>query len=331
VKCCDLCKQPEIAGKLSCAEEMDIDLNAEFICGACEWGHKEAKDHRCFKHGKQFAMFKCDSCCNVATWDCFSNHYCNRCHDIAGASKFFPCPGKDKCPLGVAHPTNSHGRHGESDLGFVLGCFKCVDPNYEVNDSYQDGAPDPFREADLNNNGMLGMFKYSAPPPVCPPAKKIAESIFEKEEEIAPLFEDVEEEVADPPEENEIYLGFISQFQPSDDESDSNYGEFIAQFQIASETESESNSESESESSEISIDEVEAFPGEVEEQILPVIEPRPMVLNISCDSVLSEETVNLWNFNQGFDLFDNEEASEDVFSPPPSLMNRASSHELAVV
>jgi len=165
VMMCDCCKQPVIAGKMNCAEELNIDLEAKYVCDACEWANKEAKDHRCFKHGKKYAMFKCDSCCHVATWDCFSNHYCERCHDMACETKHFPCPGKDKCPLGVAHPKNSHGRHGESNLGFVVGCFKCVDPNYEINDSYSAGAPDPFRVADLNNEDNIG-FNYSAPPSV---------------------------------------------------------------------------------------------------------------------------------------------------------------------
>merc|ERR1712038_14996 len=129
-----------------------------------------------------------------------------------------------------------------------------------------------------------------------------------------------------------------SQFQISDDESESEseseneivYGEFIAQFLTLSESENESNSESESESSEISIEEVEAFPDEVEEHILPVIEPRPMVANISCDSNLSEDTVNLWNFNAGFHIFDFDDEGEDIFAPLP-LMHQASSQPELVV
>jgi len=297
VKICDLCREPGVAGKLSCAEEMNLDLEAPYTCDKCEWG-KEAKDHRCFLHGKKYAMFKCDSCCNPATWDCFSNHYCERCHNMAGATKDFPCPGPDKCPLGIAHPRNSHGRHGENDIGFVLGCFKCVDPTYEVNSSYEEHAPDPFREADINNRGNLGMFRYSAPPPPKPVAEPIPEPEIKLIVQIHAenAIESDDEDIISP-EENEIYENFISQFQISDDETCS----------------------SESDSSVI-IDEVPIVE-KVEEQILPILAPRPMVHNISCDSVLSEDTLNLLNFNKGFDCFDEE---EDVFSPPVVMMPQAS-------
>lgn len=289
VKTCDLCQEPGIAGKLSCAEEMNIDLEARYVCDRCEWG-KEAKDHRCFLHGKKYAMFKCDSCCSPATWDCFSNHYCERCHDMACATKDFPCPGPDKCPLGCAHPRNSHGRHEENDLGFVLGCFKCVDPTYEVNSSYSEHAPDPFRAKDIKNKGNLGMFQYSVPPPPLP--KPVAEPIPEPEIQFiinaipaANVLESVEEDF-DPPEENEIYENYISQFDISDTETCS----------------------SESDSSVF----IQLFEEDDEEQILPILAPRPMVHNFSCDSVFSEDNLNLLNFNRGFDCFDESEA-EDIF------------------
>jgi hypothetical protein len=83
---------------------------------------------RCKEHGPKFALFKCDSCCNMATFDCCYNHYCDRCHDLASAAKDFPCPGPGKCPLGKPHAKNLEAKHcvGEPINGFVVGCTKCL-------------------------------------------------------------------------------------------------------------------------------------------------------------------------------------------------------------
>jgi len=262
IQICEVCRGPGIRGKLSCAEEMNIDLSAKYVCDTCEWGQKNAKDHRCFVHGKKYAMFKCDSCCAVATWDCFSNHYCERCHNMACETKHFPCPGPDKCPLGIAHPQNSHGRHGESNLGFVIGCFKCFDPTYEVNSSYNERAPDPFRADDIANENNLGMFQYSAPPPP-QPEKPIAEFVSPEQDEIYDEFirqfqdsevetDSSDSEMEESSESDEIlYQGFIAQFNASDEEICSDYEEeilyqgFIAQFNDASDEESCSDYEEE--------------------------------------------------------------------------------------
>merc|ERR1712156_751754 len=112
------------------------------------------------------------------------------------------------------------------------------------------------------------------------------------------LEDEEEEEVF--PEENEIlYVEFISQFQPSDAETYS----------------------SESDSSETTSEETPAFPESEEEQQLPIIAPRPMIHNHSCDSVLSEDTLNLLHFNRGFDLFvdDDDEDEVSLISIPPQL------------
>lgn len=147
---CTQCEKPFCGGKVSCAEEHDLDAQ-EMVCGECKWQAK-AQDHRCMEHGKKYAMFKCDSCCNIATFDCISNHYCEDCHRRPGAKKFIPCPGEGKCPLGMPHPANHTAMHGrERTMGFVLGCFKCFDPNYEPLHYYTSG-PDPFKEADEDNN-----------------------------------------------------------------------------------------------------------------------------------------------------------------------------------
>lgn len=96
-------------------------------CPECEWkAHASENDHRCMLHGHRFAMFKCDSCCSVATWSCHSHHYCERCHNQAGQPKHYPCPGPGKCPLGICHPPNLPAVHMQtSSHAFVLGCSIC--------------------------------------------------------------------------------------------------------------------------------------------------------------------------------------------------------------
>ncbi len=48
-----------------------------------------------------------------------------RCHNNAHRPKDYPCPGADKCPLGIDHPPNKPGVHGQVDNGFVIGCVQC--------------------------------------------------------------------------------------------------------------------------------------------------------------------------------------------------------------
>ena len=90
-------------------------------------------DRKCRKHGYKYAVYKCDSCCAVATFDCRSNHFCGRCHTNPYNDKDYPCPGgPDKCPLGICHPPNGVGYHGKGpdgkgdcDPGYVIGCVRC--------------------------------------------------------------------------------------------------------------------------------------------------------------------------------------------------------------
>merc|ERR1712156_387163 len=207
-----------------------------------------------------------------------------------------------------------------------------IDPTYEVNSSYNADAPDPFRLADLNNERNLGMFQYAAPPPPEPePEKPIAKPIaepLEAEEEgenieiyqqfIAHLHEEPSSD--EESESTELYERFIAQLGLEDEEEEEVfpeeneilYVEFISQFQP---------SDAETYSSESDSSETPAFPESEEEQQLPIIAPRPMIHNHSCDSVLSEDTLNLLHFNRGFDLFvdDDDEDEVSLISIPPQL------------
>jgi len=157
---CQKCNHPFCAGKVSCAEEFELDP-ANLICDGCQWA-VEAKDNRCFKHGKDYALFKCDFCCNVASWACYSHHYCNYCHDHGGYKHPTPCPGGDLCPLGMPHPPPIQKDDiNKSILSFVIGCRKCSNPHATID--YQSSNLNPFdnnEKGDRRKNAVQ-LFDYN--------------------------------------------------------------------------------------------------------------------------------------------------------------------------
>mmetsp|Transcript_5249 Transcript_5249/g.8666 ORF Transcript_5249/g.8666 Transcript_5249/m.8666 type:complete len:309 (-) Transcript_5249:305-1231(-) len=140
---CNTCNKPFCAGRVNCADDNELDVTT-LNCASCAFeAQAEAKRNsadgwrgKCHTHGYKFAMYKCDSCCSMATFDCRSNHYCARCHNSAYSAKDYPCPGVDKCPLGIEHPPNVSAIHGEDRgefvPGFVVGCFRCFMQNDNV-------------------------------------------------------------------------------------------------------------------------------------------------------------------------------------------------------
>jgi len=126
-QCCD-CQEPYCAGKVDCAGAHQTEASLERTrCPGCEWvSSQQVADLRCMGHGHKFAMFKCDSCCSFATWNCHSNHYCERCHSNYYEAKDYPCPGPGKCPLGIPHPPNQAAEHGTNVASFCIGCTACL-------------------------------------------------------------------------------------------------------------------------------------------------------------------------------------------------------------
>lgn len=125
---CSDCSDPYCAGRVDCAAAAaEAEVSIQHRCHECEWAAvATTDDRRCMRHGHRFAMFKCDSCCAVATWNCYSNHYCERCHNQASDVKCYPCPGPDLCPLGMPHPRNVQAVHGTVTTSFVIGCTACL-------------------------------------------------------------------------------------------------------------------------------------------------------------------------------------------------------------
>lgn len=129
---CADCTQPYCGGRVDCAAQQDLK-SEDLRCHPCEWATlAQENDRRCLLHGHRYAMFKCDSCCSVATWNCTFHHYCERCHGMAFGAKDFPCPGPDECPLGIPHPPNVAADFSVASseevtfASFVLGCTACL-------------------------------------------------------------------------------------------------------------------------------------------------------------------------------------------------------------
>lgn len=172
-QCVD-CTKIYCGGLVSCSEDMEIDVSS-LRCQSCMFAgipssspssscyedsssmamsgspysvgssiSNDIPDLRCLRHGYKYAIFKCDSCCNIATFDCIYNHYCNRCHIIASQEKNFPCPGHASCPLGVRHPPNISAVHlgGEPPRPFVIGCLKCN--GFDISNHEWSGSPYKF-------------------------------------------------------------------------------------------------------------------------------------------------------------------------------------------
>jgi hypothetical protein len=144
---CNGCDEPYCGGRVDCAEDLSLDMTT-MRCAKCIFNNNSTSSWqgKCATHGYKFAVYKCDSCCSVATWDCRSNHYCGRCHDIAWRPKNFPCLGLGKCPLGIPHPANRTGIHGEIDNGFIIGCIRCFSGSEELVLQTDDSAIDAAQE-----------------------------------------------------------------------------------------------------------------------------------------------------------------------------------------
>jgi hypothetical protein len=123
---CFHCGKPYCGGRVDCNGEMDLSKE-QLVCNDCYWSRRRG-GRRCMVHGHRYAIFKCDSCCSLATWNCTTNHYCERCHNQAFQEKHYPCPGPGKCPLGINHPPNFTGTHSSASnyQSFVIGCIKCL-------------------------------------------------------------------------------------------------------------------------------------------------------------------------------------------------------------
>ena len=125
---CARCEAVFCAGKAECAGNADPDP-ITLLCQDCAW--RDAKsDHKCRMHGASKAVYKCDCCCSVATFDCSGNHYCDWCHShhTDGGTSRPECRGRvcDRCPLSLPHPPNQSRNHNVQKSGFVIGCTACL-------------------------------------------------------------------------------------------------------------------------------------------------------------------------------------------------------------
>jgi len=138
---CSDCAKLFCGGKIECAAEAgDSDVAGERegtaiqglsgpVCDKCTWKRLRSS-RKCDDHGPSRAIFKCDCCCGVATFDCGGNHYCAECHEDPNDRKTMRafCRGRpeDGCPLGVPHPPNRPRDMSIRKFGFVIGCVSCL-------------------------------------------------------------------------------------------------------------------------------------------------------------------------------------------------------------
>eukprot|EP00466_Bigelowiella_natans_P002619 jgi/Bigna1/147490/aug1.173_g22198 len=124
---CNRCKEPYCGGLQDCGVEMKMKPE-DLVCSDCSWKENHSQ-FKCREHGAQFAVYKCDCCCSLATFDCGGNHFCEWCHAHLDSKlgERPKCQGRecDKCPLGKPHPPNNPRTCG-GYKGYVIGCVKCL-------------------------------------------------------------------------------------------------------------------------------------------------------------------------------------------------------------
>lgn len=125
---CSQCSKPFCSGRIDCGGDDEVDPKA-LVCGDCSFSNGNSM-YKCHEHGVKYAIYKCDSCCKVATFDCRGNHFCEECHKNPGSGRIYrpTCCGQpgDNCPLGKCHPPNQPCGFKANPIGFVIGCTKCM-------------------------------------------------------------------------------------------------------------------------------------------------------------------------------------------------------------
>jgi len=121
---CKACEYPFFGGLVDCVADMEAQQDGpqERKCLNCSIGKSKA---RCGCDLENL-IFKCMCCCNPATYHCGGTEfYCNRCHDDLYTAH--PCPGPEKCPLGIVHPVNCVGTigGGKAVTPFAIFCKQC--------------------------------------------------------------------------------------------------------------------------------------------------------------------------------------------------------------
>ena len=82
------------------------------MCQSCKLLDMDVyQKFKCEKHGLRHVQYKCDYCCNVASFRCRANTYfCEPCHEDRARLGKRNCGGNsDRCPSGVAHHPTKKG------------------------------------------------------------------------------------------------------------------------------------------------------------------------------------------------------------------------------
>ncbi|CDW73844.1 myc binding protein 2 [Stylonychia lemnae] len=118
---CFKCKLPYFGGMRDCIQEAQQDTQhnkEDYMCGKCKALTHQYGLTNCDTHGEDYIEYKCQYCCELATWYCEGlARFCNPCHDHACDNEIFPCKGPKECPL--------NGNHEPNGNEYAIGCRLC--------------------------------------------------------------------------------------------------------------------------------------------------------------------------------------------------------------
>ena len=122
---CRKCHKAFFGGYTDCQMERiteNINQEQDLVCRDCKLSELGVREEfNCKKHGLKFIQFKCDLCCDVATYHSAGNTYlCNHCFEDPQRMGKFNCNGNHwKCPLNMKHA------HGTGSVPLTK-CVMCM-------------------------------------------------------------------------------------------------------------------------------------------------------------------------------------------------------------
>ncbi len=114
---CFSCKSPYYGGDVVCNAGLGVPEGGEVDpstvkCPPC----KRIRHSTCPSHGTEHINYKCNFCCEAATFFCGGRtHFCEACHKSGWSASTKPCPGIGICPI-------DNGNHVPNPCEMALGC-----------------------------------------------------------------------------------------------------------------------------------------------------------------------------------------------------------------
>lgn len=138
---CYVCKNPYFAGRRECGDNPDVagggrgrgngNIKESFdpkqlICGNHANLSQVKGFTNCKTHGKDYVVYKCKFCCNIATWFCWGDtHFCEECHKRQCAGDYVSKIPKNQLPRCDQRQCPSGGNHPPNGEEYGLWCSIC--------------------------------------------------------------------------------------------------------------------------------------------------------------------------------------------------------------